>query len=371
MANYRTGLIGVGLVTMLALTGCEDGRFAAGGAAQKDAAPPVAGKAAAGATVEQDVEAPEAFSMTGPALWDGRPSLGGVWVAHFQVRDPERVIIRNTSNGKSVVGALFRREREAPGPAIQVSSDAAEELGMQAGTPVELSIVALRRQEIVVAPPAAAEPEQTVAAADTSAGKDAKGGKAAAKDDSAKGDTAKGDTGGAAGAAAGTAAVAAADAAGDAAGDGAAAPKKQGFFARLFGKKTKPGPAETAPVAGAAPPGAIEAKPLDPVVATAAAGIAAAETKSAGPAPAPAPAPASDLAKPYLQVAIFSSEANAEKAVKQLMAEGLAATVVKGSGGSKTYWRVLIGPVASTAQRDAYLTRVRKAGYPDAYPVAK
>ncbi len=32
--------------------------------------------------IERDVEAPEVFQITENGLWDGRPSLGGVWVAH-------------------------------------------------------------------------------------------------------------------------------------------------------------------------------------------------------------------------------------------------------------------------------------------------
>jgi len=98
--------------------------------------------------VERDVEAPDVFGVTENGLWDGRPSLGGVWVAHPDVTDPERVIIRNENNGKFVIGALFRRERENPGPSLQVSSDAAEELGMLAGAPSRLNVVALRREEV-------------------------------------------------------------------------------------------------------------------------------------------------------------------------------------------------------------------------------
>ena len=112
--------------------------------------------------VERDVEAPEVFSTSESGLWDGRPSLGGVWAAHPDVNDPERVIIRNQSNGKFVIGALFRREREIPGPRIQVSSDAAEALGMIAGQPVALNITALRREEVAADAPAEADPaEQT------------------------------------------------------------------------------------------------------------------------------------------------------------------------------------------------------------------
>ena len=98
--------------------------------------------------VERDVEAPEVFQITESGLWDGRPSLGGVWVAHPEAKDPERVIIRNEANGKFVIGALFRREREVPGPRFQVSSDAADALGLLAGAPVTLNVTALRREEV-------------------------------------------------------------------------------------------------------------------------------------------------------------------------------------------------------------------------------
>jgi cell division septation protein DedD len=56
------------------------------------------------------------------------------------------VIIRNRTNGQFVIGALFRRERETPGPRVQVSSDAAEALGILAGAPTELNVTALRRE---------------------------------------------------------------------------------------------------------------------------------------------------------------------------------------------------------------------------------
>jgi len=91
--------------------------------------------------------------VTDSGLWDGRPSLGGVWVAHPDVDEPERVIIRNTVNDRFVIGALFRRERDNPGPALQVSSDAAEALGMLAGAPSTLSVVALRREMVPVEQP--------------------------------------------------------------------------------------------------------------------------------------------------------------------------------------------------------------------------
>ncbi|MEZ5886049.1 MAG: hypothetical protein R3D56_04090 [Paracoccaceae bacterium] len=42
------------------------------------------------------------------------------------MKDPERVVICNPATGKSVTGALFRRESRTLGRALQLSSDAAE-----------------------------------------------------------------------------------------------------------------------------------------------------------------------------------------------------------------------------------------------------
>jgi cell division septation protein DedD len=115
--------------------------------------------------IERDIEAPDVFQVTASGLWDGRPSLGGVWVAHSDVTDPERVIIRNSKNGKFVIGALFKLERSSPGPDIQVSSDAAEALGLLAGSPAELNVTALRREEVPVA--AAPALVETIAPSET------------------------------------------------------------------------------------------------------------------------------------------------------------------------------------------------------------
>ena len=97
--------------------------------------------------VDRDVEAPDVFAVSDTALWDGRPSLGGVWVASPDAVDPERVIMRNPANGKFVIGALFKRERDNPGPSLQISSDAAAALGLLAGQPAQISVTALRREE--------------------------------------------------------------------------------------------------------------------------------------------------------------------------------------------------------------------------------
>lgn len=297
-------------------------------------------------TMEQDIESPDVFNLNGDALWDGRPSLGGVWVAHSSVKDPERVMIRNEKNGKSVVGALFRREVDNPGPSIQVSSDAAEALGMLAGQPAKIAIVALRRQEVDLTPASEVTPETEAAAV------------AAASPEAA--DTA-------------TAQTAAAEATDLAAApvDGTEAPvaevpkKKRGLFAGLFKRKPKAEDTMTAPVAAGATGGAIDAAPLDPVVGTAAAGIAAAEAKQAAPVEQAA------LKRAYVQIGIFSTEANATRAQGQMQKAGLLSKVVPDQSNGKTYWRVIVGPADSVAGRDATAAKVKGIGYPDAYPVSK
>lgn len=145
----------------VALSGCEAMRKATSktdttGAASDAVA---ATKQAGGET--RDVEAPEVFQTTDKALWDGRPSLGGIWVASPDVKDPERVMMKNAANGKTVVGALFRRERDNPGPKLQLSSDAAEALGLLAGQPATISVTALRRKDVAAS--AAAAPPATKA----------------------------------------------------------------------------------------------------------------------------------------------------------------------------------------------------------------
>jgi cell division septation protein DedD len=151
--------LGVCAIALMALAGCEEGGegfglFQAKPGTETSVDPSTT------KLVERDVEAPEVFQVTESGLWDGRPSLGGVWVAHPDVREPERVIIRNSDNSKFVIGALFKRERVSPGPAIQVSSDAASALGMLAGAPADLNVTALRRET-------APDPEAQMAAAPT------------------------------------------------------------------------------------------------------------------------------------------------------------------------------------------------------------
>ena len=143
----RATLIGCASIFLVA---CEEGAPLFQKTTKSETVPAAAGKFS-----ERDVEAPEVFQKTAKALWDGRPSLGGVWVAHPDNKKPERVIIRNKTNGKFVIGALFNRERSLPGPAFQLSSDAAVALGAEAGTTVEISVTAVRIEKKLSADPKA------------------------------------------------------------------------------------------------------------------------------------------------------------------------------------------------------------------------
>lgn len=147
MAGHPKARLALLLSAVTVLAACQPGQnpFARKSAGENS---DVATPARSVKLVDRDVEAPEVFQVTDQALWDGRPSLGGVWVASSDAVDPERVILRNPANGKFVIGALFKREAFNPGPKLQISSDAAEALGLLAGQPAAISVTALRREEV-------------------------------------------------------------------------------------------------------------------------------------------------------------------------------------------------------------------------------
>ncbi|WP_232825525.1 SPOR domain-containing protein [Albibacillus kandeliae] len=310
--------------------------------------------------VERDVEAPEVFSATEAGLWDGRPSLGGVWVAHPEVSDPERVIIRNESNGKFVIGALFRREREIPGPRLQVSSDAAEALGMLAGAPIKLNVTALRREETPAEPAepvaelSAEAPAEVASAAPVETPKPAPAAAAQQNDDIAT----------AAAAALETSASEApvAEAAEATVAEAATEPKarKPLFGGKLFGKRNK----TVGEPLNALAPAAGEVEPVQASIAA----PAVATTAIAQPTAKPA-AVTSKLDKPYIQIGIFSVQHNAESTADQMRRAGMVPTVFEQSSNGKTFWRVVVGPAQTSSERSALIKQIKGVGFTDAYAV--
>lgn len=253
--------------------------------------------------VERDVEAPEVFQVSAQGLWDGRPSLGGVWVAHPEAKDPERVIIRNEANGKFVIGALFRRERENPGPSLQVSSDAASALGILAGQPTRLNVTALRREETAEPAPAADEPGDT--------------------DEKPAAATVVHPGGG------------------------------------IETSTIAPAPAPVAAVSTPAAP-ASGTSVVPATTAPRAAQVAPSRPKTK-------PRPVSSLSRPFIQIGFYSVEANAERTGQALRKAGIVPTIEKQTASGKTFWKVLVGPATSASERDALLGSIRSLGYTDAY----
>ncbi|PTX56335.1 cell division septation protein DedD [Litoreibacter ponti] len=304
LIRTRVGRAVILLGATALLAACEDGQgfdFLKKKDTDSAASAPAEGGLGSANLIEREVEAPDVFQANEDGLWDGRPSLGGVWVAYPGVKDPERVVIRNLSNNKTVIGALFRRERDNPGPKLQLSSDAAESLGLIAGQPTRMSVVALRTETVPVAQPAASAPI------------------------------------------------------------------------------SDPEGSEALPA-----PDAIEAQSLDPI-AKAEAAIAKSEalapgtteaplpretvtTAAAAATPAPAPTrKTSSLAKPFIQIGIFSVKANADNTATSLRGSGILPTVKKGSSQGKTFHRVIVGPATSSAERATLLKKVKALGFNDAY----
>lgn len=390
MARARFRELALGVAATALLAGCVEGEgpFAASPSTGETAAP--AASFAAGKA--PDIEAPEVFQVSETALWDGRPSLGGVWVASPDTTDPERVIMRNPENGKSVVGALFRRERDNPGPKLQISSDAAEALGLLAGQPAQINVTALRSAEVAAPQPAAAPAAEPTDDGATSAGADAATDATAvaaaalaavdapASDDAAS-DVAASDETSTAGSQVGsevatetvTEAVPMAEPVKKTWRERRAEAKAKRQAARAAKAAAASGAAgdaaasaaivsdiETVPLDSASPtanPEPATAEPSAPARAT----IGSAVGASAQPQPpADAPATATGASRP-IQIGFFSEEANADRAVAALAKAGVPATVRKEESNGKAYWTV-------TARGDAAtLGKAKAAGFADAY----
>ncbi|KUJ79281.1 SPOR domain-containing protein [Ruegeria profundi] len=334
------------------------------------------------------IEAPDVFNVAEAGLWDGRPSLGGIWVAHPDVTQPERVVIKNTTNNKSVNGALFRRERNLPGPALQLSSAAAEELGILAGAPTKIEVVALRRKPVEEVP----EPEETEVAeqqpiADEAEAQNEDVETAEAKEEKpAKRKWWQRKETVAAGAAAGAVAAgataevteetteAAAEATAstiEAAEEVVEATAQETSSANLSDPEITPPQEKPAKQKWwqRKKPDEITETPLDPIAGAAAAIDTAEPTSASATSAATQNTAPRSLTKPFVQVGTFNVEANAQSAAQKIERNGISADVRQLKSGDKTVWRVLVGPASSRAERNALQSDVRDLGFTDAYSV--
>ena len=92
-------------------------------------------------------EKPEILDLSATVIWDGDQTLGGNWISHTDVDSPERVLIKNISNGKSVVGAIFQQTKKMETGSALISSDAAKALDIAQNEQTKVQIVAVRAPE--------------------------------------------------------------------------------------------------------------------------------------------------------------------------------------------------------------------------------
>ena len=92
-------------------------------------------------------EKPKILDISATVIWDGSQTLGGNWVSHPDINTPERVLIKNTTNGKSVVGAVFQQTKNPNEGLAAISSDAAKALNISKNDDTKLQLVAIKMIE--------------------------------------------------------------------------------------------------------------------------------------------------------------------------------------------------------------------------------
>ena len=92
-------------------------------------------------------EKPEILDISASVIWDGEQTLGGNWISHPNVDSPERVLIKNISNGRSIVGAIFQQTKKMETETAVISSDAARALGISKNNQTKVQIIAVRVAE--------------------------------------------------------------------------------------------------------------------------------------------------------------------------------------------------------------------------------
>ena len=89
-------------------------------------------------------EKPEILDISASVSWDGEQTLGGNWISHPDVDSPERVLIKNIANGKSIVGAIFQQTKKLNTGSATISSDAAKSLNISKNEKTEVKIIAIK-----------------------------------------------------------------------------------------------------------------------------------------------------------------------------------------------------------------------------------
>ena len=309
----------------LALSGC----ITAGGGIglvgpSKPAAPPVDPRLAAD---------PETFALDAIVLWNGQTTQPGAWIALPDTSVARRVRLTNTETGAEADAAMFRRDPTIAGPRIVVSADAARALGLEPGHATPITIVALRYRTAGEIAAAKAAEEAHEAATETS--------EAPEEPDPD------------------------AEATADASAPDASAPD---IVPPAPDTETE---AEQLAAAVEAALATLFAEEAAPQSATEAAYTPGPDTPVPAPRPHRAPLSADGEAiadgRTFVDAGTFIG-ADAAAIAERLREAGLTVEIRTLTRGTEQLSRVLVGPFASAADRDAALEAVRQAGAAGAAP---
>ncbi|MGB0499465.1 MAG: SPOR domain-containing protein [Rubricella sp.] len=304
--------------------------------ADEQAATPVPAPAPGSLVTETEVERPDLYAETALALWDGRPSIGGIWVANPDVERAERVVITATASGVTTAGALLRRDASLPGPPFLLSNEAAAALGAEPGVPIEIEVIALRR-EVVEAPAPVAPPEEEPIAAAPEGETPPENAELPVEPEGEEIAPAEPD-----------------------------APETPGAGETVPEEAALAAPEEPVETAAAEPEAPIEEPVAPPPAPEPPVVVAAPAQAAAAPDPAPPAEPApGPLNEPYIQIGTFSVAANATNLRDRLVADGYSVRLAPFFGSNRTLTRVLVGPAATVAERDALVARLAEDGFTD------
>ncbi|WP_313534159.1 SPOR domain-containing protein [Haematobacter sp.] len=112
----------------------------------------------------EERSAPDVLRLSGSAVWDGRPTLGGLWIARPGV-ESRRVLVegRNGSAAATLLPNMSRDQR------FQLSSDLAGVLGVSAGQGIAVRVTALVMPSAGASPLSADTPAVVPAVAESAA----------------------------------------------------------------------------------------------------------------------------------------------------------------------------------------------------------
>lgn len=279
--------------------------------------------------------APDIFEATGLAIWDGKRTLQGIWVAHPLAASARRVRIFNQDNGQAVDGALFKRDSAGGGASVLISSEAAQLLGMQVGTPAELRIVAVSPIQRSTEP---AKPAETVAVDETD--KPVSNEVATTTPQPTEPQPTEPQQ-----------------------------PEPSETETATLQPLTPVTPPAAKPTPAPAQPSATTpAKPEQETTPEAPRVTAVAPAAQSRPEPTTQTSP---LRLPYIQAGIFGVEGNATKLIRRMKAADLPAFSREIRSRGKKLTKVLAGPFQSSAERQAALRKIRNMGLRDATPVRR